>query len=415
MKTINRRRFLTSTMAAIGLPYLESFAKNESPTKDARTFVAIGSFFGWHREDLYPRQGGKNYTLPKLIEPIAAHRNDFTIFSGLDHKANHGHENWPNFLCGTAGDYSLDQMIADKIGQKSRFTSIQLAVGGVEDQGGMMSFTQQKIPLSMMRRPSVLYSQLFVSESDKDRTEYILRSGKSALDFVLADAKQLQNKVSKADRNKLEEYFHSLRSVEKRITQKIASVDDVIAQTDYRLPDSGTDVISASLMLEAAPLMYDLMALAIETGSTRVITLLLGGLGAVFTINGETLKTGYHSLSHHGNDPDMIRDLLKIEYKMMAFFNDFLTQLKEKKDAYGNPLLDSTVVLLGTGMGDASRHANDNLPALVAGGGFAHGSHLSLDRDKYLLGDLYITLMNRMGVKVNSFSNASSSLNDVFV
>ena len=121
MKTINRRRFLTSTMAAIGLPYLESFAKNESPTKDARTFVAIGSFFGWHREDLYPRKGGKNYALPKLIEPIAAHRNDFTIFSGLDHKANHGHENWPNFLCGTAGDYSLDQMIADKIGQKSRF------------------------------------------------------------------------------------------------------------------------------------------------------------------------------------------------------------------------------------------------------------------------------------------------------
>ena len=415
MKTINCRRFLTSTMAAIGLPYLESFAKNENPTKQARTFVGIGSFFGWHREDLYPGQVGENYALPKLIEPVAAHRNDFTIFSGLDHRANNGHENWPNFLCGTAGDYSLDQMIADKIGQKSRFPSMQLAVGGVEDQGGMMSFTKQKIPLPMMRRPSVLYSQLFVSESDKDRTEYILRSGKSALDFVLADAKQLQNKVSKADSNKLEEYFHSLRSVEKRITQKIASVNDVIAQTDYRLPDSGTDVISASLMLEAAPLMYDLMALAIETGSTRVITLLLGGLGAVFTINGETLKTGYHSLSHHGNDPDMIRDLLKIEYKLMEFFNDFLTQLKEKKDAYGNPLLDSTVILLGTGMGDASRHANDDLPALVAGGGFDHGSHLSLDRDKYLLGDLYITLMNRMGVKVNNFSNASSSLNDVFV
>ena len=415
MRILNRRSFLTSTMAAIGLPYLESFAKSENPTKQAKTFVAIGSFFGWHREDLYPSQVGKNYALPKLIEPIAAHRNDFTIFSGLDHRASNGHHHWPNFLCGTAGDYSLDQMIADKIGQKSRFPSMQLAVGGVEDQGGVMSFTKQKIPLPMMRRPSVLYSQLFVSESDKDRTEYILRSGKSALDYVLADAKHLQNNVSKADRNKLEEYFHSLRSVEKRINQKIVSIDDVIAQTDYKLPELGKDAVSASLMLEAAPLMYDLMALAIETGSTRVITLMLGGLGSVFTINGETLKTGYHSLSHHGNDPDMIRDLLKIEYKLMTIFNDFLTQLKEKKDAYGNPLLDSTVVLLGTGMGDASRHANDNLPALVAGGGFAHGSHLSLDRDRYLLGDLYITLMDKIGVKVNSFSNASSSLNSVFV
>jgi hypothetical protein len=281
--------------------------------------------------------------------------------------------------------------------------------------GGRTSFTKQKIPLPMMRRPSVLYRQLFVSKSDKKRAEYILRSGKSSLDYVLDDAKHLQRNVSQADRNKLDEYFHSLRSVEKRLNQKIESVNDVIAQTDYRLPDSDSDPISSSMMMEAAPLMYDLMALAIQTEAAPVMSLMLNGLGAVFTIDGKALKVGYHSLSHHGNKPEMIRDLLKIECELMKHFNNFLTDLKEKKDAQGNPLLDSTVVLLGTGMGDASRHANDNLPALVAGGGFDHGSHLSLDRDDYLLGDLYITLMNKMGVKANSFSNASRSLNEVFV
>jgi hypothetical protein len=299
------------------------------------------------------------------------------------------------------------------------FPSLQLAIGGVENEGGSIggrtSFTRQKIPLPMMRRPSVLYRQLFVSESDKQRAEYILRSGKSSLDYVLDDAKHLQRNVSKADRNKLEEYFHSLRSVEQRLNQKIASVNDVIAQTDYRLPDSGSDPISSSMMMEAAPLMYDLMALAIQTEAAPVMSLMLNGLGAVFTIDGEALKVGYHSLSHHGNKPEMIRDLLKIECELMKHFNDFLTQLKEKKDAQGKPLLDSTVVLLGTGMGDASRHANDNLPALVAGGGFDHGSHVALDPNEYLLGDLYITLMNKMGVKANSFSNASRSLNEVFV
>ena len=423
MKNINntnRRQFLASTMATIGLPVLESFAGNIKPTAKPKTFVAIGSFFGWYRKEFYPKEVGKNYTIPNIIMPIAKHRDDFTIFSGLDHRAKNGHDGWVNFLCGkNLGDYSLDQKIADAIGQKSRFPSLQLAVGGVENGGGSIagktSFTKQKIPLPMMRRPSVLYSQLFVSESDKKRAEYILRSGKSSLDYVLEDAKHLQNNVSKADHDKLEEYFHSVRSVEKRLNQKIASVDDVIAQTDYRLPDSGSDPISSSMMMEAAPLMYDLMALAVETEAAPVMSLMLNGLGAVFTIDGVPLKVGYHSLSHHGNKPEMIRDLLKIECELMKHFNHFLTDLKEKKDAQGNPLLDSTVVLLGTGMGDASRHANNNLPALVAGGGFDHGSHVALDPNEYLLGDLYITLMNKMGVKANSFSNASRSLNEVFV
>ena len=121
-KTTNRRRFLASTMATIGLPALESFAENEKPITKPKTFVAVGSFFGWYRNEFFPKEVGKNYTIPKIIAPIADHRDDFTIFSGLDHRAKNGHVGWVNFLCGkNLGDYSLDQRIADQIGQKRRF------------------------------------------------------------------------------------------------------------------------------------------------------------------------------------------------------------------------------------------------------------------------------------------------------
>ena len=163
--------------------------------------------------------------------------------------------------------------------------------------------------------------------------------------------------------------------------------------------------------------MYDLMALALESGSTRVLTLFLDGLGQVFSIDGRALGSGYHGLSHHGNDPAMIRDLVAIESAHTHCLSGFLTQLREKKNAQDKSLLDDTVVLMGTGMGDASRHSNRNLPTLVAGGGFSHEGHVAIDqkdKDSPLLGDLYITLQQKLGMEVESFSNATRNMNDLF-
>ena len=304
--------------------------------------------------------------------------------------------------------------MADQIGQKSRFPSVQLTAGTGEGSKNM-SFTKQGIGLPMTQRPSVFYKELFMSEADKARMEYMLRSGKSSLDLVLEDAMRLQKAVPKNDGEKLEEYFDSMRSVEKRMERQISQINDPLPTTDYKLPDS--DPITPNLLMEAEVLMYDLMALAIETDSSRVLSFFIDGLGQVFSFDGQPLRSGYHGLSHHGNDPEMIRDLVSIESTHMHCLSGFLDQLKEKKRPDGKSLLDETIILVGTGMGDASRHSNANLPTMVAGGGFNHGSHIAIDSakpDAPLLGDLYITLMQRLGVETNEFSNANRNLNHLF-
>lgn len=410
----SRRHFLKATGVSLALPALESLsAPIPSGSGKARRLVCVGTFLGFYQPAFFPKQTGRDYELTTLLEPLENHRDDFTVFSGLDHRAPNGHGAWNNFLCGQNPDsYSLDQQVADQIGQDSRFPSLQLTAGKASRT---MSHTRQGVALPMILRPSVLYNKLFTSPEDRARNEYLLRSGHSSLDAVLEDAKRLQKTVSAADRAKLAEYFESIREVEKRMTRQIRAIDDPVPETDYRLPDF--DPVAPTLQLEAETLMYDLMALALETDSTRVISLFIGGLGQVFTINGETLQAGYHALSHHGNDPDAIADLIKVETEHMKRFSRFLNHLKTKTDVTGSPLLDSTVVLLGTGMGDASRHANSNLPTLVAGGGFDHGQHIAIDRDGEdapLLGDLYLSLMQQLGLEAESFSNAKRNLNHLF-
>jgi hypothetical protein len=181
----------------IALPSLESIAaplaKAAAPAAGAKNLVSIGAYLGWHQNAFFPKEVGSGYTLPPTLEPLADHQEDFTVFSGLDHRAPNGHNAWSNFLCGnTPKAYSMDQIVADQIGQKSRFPSVQLTAGTGEGSKNM-SFTKQGIGLPMTQRPSVFYKELFMSESDKARMEYMLRSGKSSLDLVLEDAMRLQS------------------------------------------------------------------------------------------------------------------------------------------------------------------------------------------------------------------------------
>jgi hypothetical protein len=414
---LERRRFLQAGFATVALPALEAFGAPTPQSAKVRTFVSVGAYLGWHAPAFYPKQTGAGYQMPPLLEPLEPHREHFTIFSGLDHRAPNGHNAWNNYLCGKVpGAYSLDQVIADRIGQQSRFPSIHLIAGASEHTNGrQMSYTKEGVPLPEIERPSVLYKRLFMSQADRARVEYVLSSGRSALDDVLDDAKRLHAELPASDRAKLGEYFESVRGVERRMSRQIETIDEPIPQPDYKLPE--TDPITPNLMMEAEQVLYDLMTLAIQTESTKVMTFGLYGLGQVFTIDGQPLSAGYHALSHHGNDPGMMRDLVKLERSHMLQLAGFLRQLREKKDAHDRPLLDSTIVLVGTGMGDASRHSNQNLPTLVAGGGFQHGRHIAIDRDASdapLLGDLYVTLMQRLGMEIGEFSNASRNLNHLF-
>jgi hypothetical protein len=412
---LSRRKFLRGAAAMIALPSLEAFGAAAPAMGGPRNFVAIGTYLGWHQNAFFPKQAGKNYEMPATLSPLGDLREDFTVFSGLDHRAPNGHEAWSNFLSGNSPkSYSLDQMIADEIGQKSRFSSIQLTAGSGEANKAM-SYTREGTQLPMIQRPSVLYKQLFVSKEDRARTEYVLQSGRSSLDAVVEDAKRLQQSLPANDRDKLEEYFQSVRAVEKRMVRQLDSIDEVIKEPDYQLPSY--DPITPNLQVEAESIMYDLMVLALESESSRVLSLFLDGLGQVFSIDGRALGSGYHGLSHHGNDPAMIRDLVAIESAHIHCFAGFVKQLKEKKNAQGKSLLDDTVLLVGTGMGDASRHSNRNLPTLVAGGGFGHQGHVAIDagqKDAPLLGDLYVTLMQKLGMEVDTFSNASRNMNQLF-
>ena len=392
---------------------LESFAGPATSKAKAERFVAIGAYLGFHTPAFYPKQTGRDYETTTLLKPVEAFRDDFTVFSGLDHRAKNGHGAWDNFLCGQhSGDVSLDQIVAEAVGDQTRLDSIQVTAGKSYRN---MSYTRHGVALPMIQRPSVLFDKLFASPEDRKRSAYLLESGRSTIDRVLADAKRLQKQVSSRDRDKLDEYFTSVREVEKRMEKYRAGIDQPVPQVDYQLPDY--DPIAPTQMLEAERLFYDLIALALETDSTRVATMFLTGAGQVFTLDGETLRAGYHALSHHGNDPDKIRDLVRVETEHLKLLADFLGQLKTKTDAEDRPLLDTTIVLVGTGMGDASRHSNRDLPTLVAGGGFDHGQHIAVDPKKgdgLLLGDLYLTLQQQLGLEAEQFSNARRNLNHLF-
>lgn len=413
---VRRRSVLRSAGLTLTLPLLESLqptiqanttSASSKESSVAKRLICVGSNLGLYREAFYPKTTGREYDITPLLQPLESHRDDFTVFSGMDHRAGNGHNNWDNYLCGKdVGQISLDQIAAEQIGRGTRYESLQLCSGDIPKQ--RMVYSRGGVPLPMINRPSVVYGKMFASAEDQARTEYVLKSGRSALDKLRSDAKILQLKVSSTDKQKLSEYFTSLRELEQRMGRQLNHLATDAPKVDYKLP--AYDPIAPTMMLECEQIMFDLMALALQTDSTRVATMFIAGLGQVFTLDGVTMQAGYHALSHHGNDPDLIRDLVRVESEHMKCLSRFLTQLKEKTDVEGRPLLDTTVVMFGTGMGDASRHSNRDLPTIVAGGGFNHGQHIAGDPsadDGILLGDVFIAILQQLGLETDSFSNAS--------
>ena len=415
----DRRTFLQAAGVGLALPMLESASAGQSGTAQsqppAQRFVAIGTYLGFHTPSWFPKEPGNRYEISKVLKPIERHRERFTLLSGLDHRAPNGHGNWRNFLTGSGiPSVSLDQVIAAEVGDKTRFSSLQLTCGAA-NSSGQISFTREGVPLPMIGRPSVLFSRLFSSGSDKARMRYVFESGQSVLDLVLDEAKSLERRVSRTDQRKLAEYFSSVRDVEQKIQKRRAWLDRPSPKVNYTLPKF--DPVAPDLSLECETIMYDLMSLALETDSTRVMTLLVPGAGQVFTIDGEKLLAGYHGLSHHGHDPNKIADFNRIGMEHVLRFGRFLDQLRGKKDAHGQSLLDSTIVLYSSGMGDANTHNNSNLPVLVAGAAFKHGRYHAIDRsressDTPLFGDLFITFMQQMGIQHDRFANASRNMNE---
>lgn len=416
-RRIDRRQFLHGVGVSLALPMLESLNVTKlhaATTNDpVKRIVCIGTYLGFHQEHFFPKQIGKNYEMPHVLEPLTSFRDKFSVFSGLDHRGRNGHEGWQAWMSGSAtGSVSMDQLVAEHVGHHTRYASLQLTCGTPPDVA-RLSFSKEGVALPMIGRPSVLFQTLFRSDSDRSRMEYVLKGNGSLLDELLTETKSIQRKISTNDRRKLDEYLASLRNVEKMLQKQEAWLEIPFPTTDYKLPPF--DPVSPGQSLECEKLMYDLMALALTTDSTRVLTFLVPGWSQVFEINGRRLSAGYHGLSHHGNEAKKIADYNLVGREHVSRFGRFLEKLTDAKDANNRPLLDSTAIVYGSGMGDSNTHDNSNLPTLIAGGGFSHGNHWNNDRsaaDSRLLGDLLLTLMQRTGMEIDSFAGANHNMNE---
>ena len=411
---LSRRHFLRGTGGAVALPVLSAmtpaFTKAAASASPPR-FVAMCGGLGFHAENFFPKESGANYTLSPYLEQIKDHRQDFTVLSGFAHtnqNGNNGHASYMTWLTsaqrpGLAGfknTISLDQLIAKHIGAATRFPSLTLANGSES-----LSWTANGVPVPTLSSPAKLYAQLFIQgtpEETKEANKEIER-GKSILDVVMGDAKKLEKTLGHQDKEKLGEYFFSVRDLETRLQQNQDWLAKPKPEVDAKQPK---DITDKQDILAKQALMYDMVILALQTDSCRSITYSIGGFNAVPT-NIPGVKTDWHNLSHHGKDEQKIKELTLIEQSEFSEFNKFLTKLKGIQEN-GKSLLDQTAVLFGSNLGNASSHSWRNLPILLAGGGFKHGTHIAHDtQNNTPFANLFVPLAQRMGLEIEKFGSST--------
>ncbi len=416
---MRRRAFLRGVSGAtMALPSLEAMAAPTNAT--ATRMVCVGLNFGFVPRLFFPTTTGKDYELTERLEPLEKFRDDVTVFSVFDHgtEAQGGHGGVHAYLSGVLSKHSrnmpeanisVDQKAAQIVGSETRYPSLQIASGN--DPNNQISWNASGVSLPPISKVDVLYSLLFQKVDPKlQKTTQAKQAARaSILDLVKTDAEYLQRKVGAQDKAKLDRYFTSVREVEKRIAQSSEWLIKPKPQVDYEIP-SGVNTMD---FIDRVPLYYDLMALALETDSTRVMTLGLADIGANY--GGFDISRGYHQLTHHGKVPEYITELSVIEQFHTEQLARFLNKLKSVPEENGKTLLDNSMVLFGSGMGNASSHSNKNLPLILAGGGFKHGEHKSYFKDENQkiatpAGRLFVSMLQRFGVETDHFGTASGTL-----
>ncbi len=411
---LNRRTFLRGTGVALALPWLESFAPAKTAGEVPRRMVAIQTNQGILPQDFFPKETGKDYTLTPYLEMLKDFREDFTVFSGVSHPQVDGfHQAEKSFLTaaphpGSAAfrnTISLDQVAAEVLGDRTRFASLPLVIS--TERGRGLSYTRSGVLIPPEYSAAKLYERLFVQGTPQEIEKTIeeLRLGRSLLDAVGDRGKELSGRVTARDRDRLEQYTTSIRDLEERLKKAEAwerRPKPKVKSTKPPENQDGPDLAGRSR------LMYDMVRLAIETDSTRLITIFIATEGIVARIPGVTHET--HSLTHHGGRPEALAELKKIEEVQFRALAGLLRGLKDSKEG-GETLLDRTMVLYGSCMGNANSHANTNLPVLLAGGGFQHGRHLAFSREKnYPLPNLFVSMLQRLGLEVDKFASSTGTM-----
>ncbi|TWT86957.1 DUF1552 domain-containing protein [Neorhodopirellula pilleata] len=424
---IHRRfvlRSLTGSLATtLALPGLSSLRANDIGSggvidsqkgagTGARRFVAIGNLLGFQTSQFFPEKTGKEFEETTLLKPLAANRDHINVYRGLDHDIRGGHFAVHTFLSGVLhhesknrplGNVTIDQFIADEIGKQTRFPSLTVGSEGGIHGGCQLSWTKSGVRVPPITGPAELFEKLFGTESKERRAQMVRANSlqESILDSVLDEASDLSKRINHEDKDKLDQYFTSIRDVETRLANRKRWVDQPKPEPPFDRPaDTNT--------VDDLPMLYELIALALQTDSTRIATLEIGGS---FLPQNLGIDKSYHGLSHHGNDPETIAHLITLETYQLEQFNRFLTRLSELQDG-DQSLLDSTAVLFGSGMGNANSHKNSDLPIVLAGGGYGRGEFRKVASDglaKVPLCNLLLDIAHRMGVETDSFGTSTGT------
>jgi hypothetical protein len=404
--SLSRRNFLRAAGVTLGLPFLESLeparAADGTPREVPRRMVAIETNMGILPQFFFPELAGRDYQPTPYLQKLAAVRDQLTVFSGVSHPAvTGGHAAEKCFLTGTPhperGGFrnwvSLDQFAAERIGNRTRFPSLVLAMSNENNQ--TLSFTRSGAPIAAERSANRLFQRLFMQGRPEDVAANVeaLRQERSMLDFVADQSRRLNRTLSRADQQRMDQYFSSVRELERRLFASEGWEHRPKPRVNAQPPQ---DIDDQREFVRKTGLMFDVMKLALETDSTRFISLFID-------------TTVIHNITHHGNRPEVLAELRAKEEGQFEVLGNFLRSLQDTRED-GQNLLDRTMVLYGTCMGSANSHANTNLPALLAGGGFRHGQHLAFDTtNNYPLTNLFVSMLQRLGIEVNEFSTGRAT------
>jgi hypothetical protein len=412
---LHRRTLLRAAGVSLALPCLDAFATRAraGDAQPRRRMVCICAPLGLHPAYFFPEKEGKDYELTPYLEVLREFRSEFTVVSGLAHAGmspGFAHQASASFLTGVQGAgrpgfqnaISLDQFAAEHIGGQTRFPSLALS-----GEGAGLSWTRTGALVPASTSPSKVFARLFLDGKPEEVRAQVnrLADGRSILDDVRDQANTLRSDLGSDDRARLDEYITSVRDLEKRLARDEAWCKTPKPKVNVEPPK---DIPNVADLLGRTRLLFDLTHLALQTDSTRLITIMLGGSTNVPPIPGVTL--GHHDLSHHGKDPGKLGQLKVVEVETMKTLRALLAKLKESKEEGAN-LLDRTMVFLGSNLGDGSSHSVKNLPVLLAGGGFRHGKHLHFDpQNAPPLCNLYTSMLQRLGIEADKFSTATGTL-----
>jgi Protein of unknown function (DUF1552) len=437
-KAIRRRTLLKGAGATLALPLLDAMipaatAWARTPAKPTSRLGFVFIPMGCDHARWTPAGQGELHDLPPILFPLSPVKDHVTVITNTRlQNAYPGTHDTSNsaFLSASfakhtdSSDYfsgiTVDQIAAREIGRDTQLASLQLAMdlnplAGVCNNGyacvyqNCLSWSSPTTPLPAEAHPRIVFERLFGEGGNAAARREGLRNRESLLDSFSVDIARLKQRVGVPDRGRVEQYLDSIRDVEREIQRAEH------AANDPRTPDAERPVGVPAEFADHVKLMFDLQILAFQADITRVVTFQLTREQNNRTYPEIGVPDAHHPISHHGNDPEKLAKMAKINAFHVALFSDFLQKMKATPDGDGS-LLDHSVYMYGSGMGNSSLHDHDNLPILVAGGtgtGLKGGRHIRYEKGTPLA-NVHLTLLDRVGVHLDSFVDSTGKIEDLF-